>query len=216
MAAAEATALPGAKDFLLYAQSKGVEVFYVTNRKMVGYDGTKKNLAELGFPYVDEKHLLLRTGSSDKQERRDIVNKDYEVVMLLGDNLNDFDSIYRGKSVAERASATDAQADLWGTKFIMMPKTPPMASGKARFTVATGAPRRRKKTPCARTTCGSGMVCRPQGRKFYNHDIAIELRPGRFENPAGAGFLEGRPAYRHAPRRGERGGFPPRHAGDRR
>jgi len=121
MAAAEAKAMPGAKEFLNYAAAKGVEIFYVTNRKMVGYDGTKKNLAELGFPNVDEKHLLLRTDSSDKQARRDIVAKDYEIAFLMGDNLNDFSSVFAKKSVEERFVEADKVKVQWGNKFIMLP-----------------------------------------------------------------------------------------------
>ena len=75
MQAAQATAMPGALEFLKYAESRNVEIFYVTNRKMVGYEGTEKNLKALGFPNVDPKHLLLRTGSSDKQERRNMSKK---------------------------------------------------------------------------------------------------------------------------------------------
>ena len=121
MEAAEATAMPGAKEFLNYAAAKGVEVFYVTNRKMVGYEGTKKNLMALGFPNVDEKHLLLRTDSSDKQARRDMVTKDYEVALFLGDNLNDFTSNFRKKTVDERFVETDKIKDQWGTRFIVLP-----------------------------------------------------------------------------------------------
>ena len=121
MEAAEAIAMPGAKEFLNYAAAKGIEVFYVTNRKMVGYEGTKKNLMALGFPDVDEKHLLLRTDSSDKQARRDIVTKDYEVALLLGDNLNDFTSDFRKKSVEERFVETDKIKDQWGARFIVLP-----------------------------------------------------------------------------------------------
>jgi 5'-nucleotidase (lipoprotein e(P4) family) len=121
MEAAEATAMPGAKEFLNYVAAKGVEVFYVTNRKMVGYEGTKKNLMALGFPNVDEKHLLLRTDSSDKQARRDMVTKDYEVALVLGDNLNDFTSNFRKKTVDERFVETDKIKDQWGTRFIVLP-----------------------------------------------------------------------------------------------
>lgn len=121
MNAAEATAIPGALDFLNYAKSKGVEVFYVTNRKMVGFDGTMKNLKALGFPYADKKHMLLRTGSSDKQERRDIVTNDYSLVFLMGDNLNDFESVFAKKSIADRFVETDKIKDAWGRKFIVLP-----------------------------------------------------------------------------------------------
>ncbi len=121
MAAAKATAIPGALEFLNYAKDKNVEIFYVTNRKMVGYEGTEKNLKALGFPYVDKKHLLLRTDTSDKQPRRDIVTKDYEVAFLMGDNLNDFLSVFRKKSIADRFAETDKIKDLWGKKFIVLP-----------------------------------------------------------------------------------------------
>ena len=121
MAAAQATAIPGALEFLNYAKEKGVEIFYVTNRKMVGYDGTAKNLKALGFPDVDKKHLLLRTGSSDKQERRDIVAKDYEIAFLMGDNLNDFASVFAKKPVADRFAEVDKIKDTWGKKFIVLP-----------------------------------------------------------------------------------------------
>jgi 5'-nucleotidase (lipoprotein e(P4) family) len=121
MAAAQAKAMPGAAAFLNYAASKGVEVFYVTNRKMVGYEGTKKNLTDLGFPDVDEKHLLLRTDSSDKQARRDQVAAEYEVALLLGDNLNDFSSVFRNKGVEERFVETDKVKDQWGSSFIVLP-----------------------------------------------------------------------------------------------
>jgi 5'-nucleotidase (lipoprotein e(P4) family) len=121
MAAAEAKAIPGAAEFLNYANGRGVDVFYVTNRKMVGYEGTEKNLKALGFPNVDKKHLLLRTKSSDKQERRDLVAKDYAVALLLGDNLNDFLSVFAKKSIAERFTETDKIKGELGKKFIVFP-----------------------------------------------------------------------------------------------
>ena len=121
MAAAKARAIPGALEFLNHANSKNVEIFYVTNRKMVGYEGTEKNLKALGFPYVDKKHLLLRTDTSDKQPRRDMVEKDYTVAFLMGDNLNDFLSVFANKPIADRFAETDKIKDLWGRKFIVLP-----------------------------------------------------------------------------------------------
>jgi 5'-nucleotidase (lipoprotein e(P4) family) len=121
MAAAEARAIPGAKRFLDYAAAKGVEIFYIANRKLVGHEDTSKNLMDLGFPDVDEKHLLLRTDSSNKQARREMVASDYEVALLIGDNLNDFTSDFGGKDVAERFTATDVLKGQWGNRFIVVP-----------------------------------------------------------------------------------------------
>lgn len=121
MAAAEAKAVPGAVEFLNYASKKDVEVFYITNRKVIGFEGTKKNLKQLGFPNVDEKHLLLRTDTSNKQPRRDIVEKDYNIVFLMGDNLNDFLNIFAEESVEERFAETEKFKEMWGKKFIVLP-----------------------------------------------------------------------------------------------
>ena len=41
-------AVPGALDFLKYADSKGVKIFYVSNRKAIEKDGTVGNLKALG------------------------------------------------------------------------------------------------------------------------------------------------------------------------
>lgn len=121
MAAGQAKAIPGASEFLNYAKEKNVEIFYLTNRKMVGYEGTKKNLKMLGFPNVDKKHLLLRTDTSNKQPRRDIVAMEYEIAFLMGDNLNDFLTVFAHKSVDERFAEVEKLRPEWGTKFIVIP-----------------------------------------------------------------------------------------------
>lgn len=121
MDAAEAKAIPGAREFLNYAAQKGVEIFYITNRRTIGYNGTEKNLKELGFPNVDEKHLLLRTDTGNKQPRRDIVEKNYKIVFLMGDNLNDFLNVFAEKPIDERFAETDKLKEMWGKKFIVLP-----------------------------------------------------------------------------------------------
>ncbi|OEF96387.1 5'-nucleotidase, lipoprotein e(P4) family [Vulcanibacillus modesticaldus] len=121
MDAAEATAIPGAVEFLNYAAGKGVDIYYITNRKVVGKEGTLKNLKDLGFPQVDEEHLMLRTDTSSKTARRDAVDADHRIVLLMGDNLNDFSDVFKGKTIEERFAATDANKDLFGSKFIVLP-----------------------------------------------------------------------------------------------
>lgn len=59
--------IPGAVEFLNYAADKGVEVFYISNRKMVGFEGTLKNFKEKGFPFADEEYIMLRTAESSKK-----------------------------------------------------------------------------------------------------------------------------------------------------
>ncbi len=123
MKAQQAKAIPGAKAFLNYAKKKGVEVFYVTNRtKKDGYKVTINNLKKLKFPYVDKKHMLLKTTTSNKDARRKIVSKKYNIVLFLGDNLNDFTSNFSSrKSISERRNETDKIKSKFGKKFIVFP-----------------------------------------------------------------------------------------------
>ena len=121
VAAGKAKPMPGAIEFLNYAKQKGVEIFYISNIKMAFYEGTEKRMRELGLPNADKKHLLLRTKTSDKQARRDMVTKDFEIALLLGDNLNDFLSAFRKKPIEGRFAETDKVKDMWGKKFIVFP-----------------------------------------------------------------------------------------------
>ena len=47
----------------------------------------------------------------------------YHVIMLLGDNLNDFTQAFEKKPVDERKSETDKVRDDWGKKFIVLPNS---------------------------------------------------------------------------------------------
>ena len=116
-----AKALPGAVDFLNYVVSRGGDVFYLSNRKIKYKEGTMKNLKALGFPQVTDDRMLLREKTSDKEPRRAIVRKEHRIVLLMGDNLNDFDNIFREKNLDDRAAAVDQVKDQFGSKFIVLP-----------------------------------------------------------------------------------------------
>nr|MBC7612082.1 5'-nucleotidase, lipoprotein e(P4) family [Pseudopedobacter sp.] len=116
-----ATAVPGAVDFLKYVHAKGIEIFYISNRKTDEFTSTLKNLEKLGLPNADEEHILLFETNSPKEIRRQLVTKDHQVVMLLGDNLNDFTDVFEKKSIVERFQSTDNFRKVWGNKFIVLP-----------------------------------------------------------------------------------------------
>ncbi len=121
---AEATAIPGAVEFLNYATSRGVRVFYITNRKVAEKEGTATNLRKLGFPRVNDETLLVRTDtkSSSKEPRRQSVSSKYRVVLLMGDNLNDFSDVFENaKTVAGRMTVTDQNKAKFGSRFIVLP-----------------------------------------------------------------------------------------------
>jgi 5'-nucleotidase (lipoprotein e(P4) family) len=120
-AMAKADTVPGAPSFLKYAASKGIVVYYITNRSESERGTTLKNLQLYGFPYADNGHLLLRQTESSKEARRKQVAQDHDIVMLLGDNLADFSSLFDKKTVDERLQNTQQQAAQFGKLFIVLP-----------------------------------------------------------------------------------------------
>jgi acid phosphatase len=120
-----ATAIPGARAFLEYAVARGVEVFYVTNRRAHLEDDTRANLAAVGMPLDDDRDTVLMRDErpawspSDKSPRRRYVAADYRVVLMLGDNMGDFTDASSG-TVAERAAFAEQHRDWWGTRWITL------------------------------------------------------------------------------------------------
>lgn len=116
-----ATPLTGSQEFYQYAASKGVQVFYVTNRVEQERTGTLKNLKKYNFPIQSEAHLILRSKESSKENRRLDISKNYNIVLLLGDNLADFSNLFDKKSETERSAAVKNSASDFGKKFIIIP-----------------------------------------------------------------------------------------------
>lgn len=122
-AKAEARAYPGSVNFFNYVASKNVTVFYITNRDQNDKAGTLKNLQNLGYPFADEAHLMLRKDTSDKEARRLEVLENYDVILYLGDNLADFSKIFNKKPQAERNELVDQNSNQFGSRFIVLPNS---------------------------------------------------------------------------------------------
>lgn len=119
---AQAGAVPGAVAFLNYAARRGVKTFYITNRRQPEKAGTIKNLIGAGFPGVTEETVMIRDSSSpSKEPRREKVRAGYRIVMLVGDNLNDFNDDFSGKSIADRSAQVDSQWENFGARYIVIP-----------------------------------------------------------------------------------------------
>jgi 5'-nucleotidase (lipoprotein e(P4) family) len=118
----KAKAVPGAVEFLNYAVSRGVKIFYISNRDEVQKQATIDNLKSVGFNDVSPERVMLRiNGESPKGPRRDVVTKSHRIVLLMGDNLDDFSETFERQSIAERYSAADGFKELWGSRFIVLP-----------------------------------------------------------------------------------------------
>lgn len=116
---AEAEAIPGALAFYNYAASRGVEVFYISNRMVREQQKTIANLKKLGLPYADDTHVLLKEKSSGKESRREKVSASHEIVLLLGDNLSDFSDLFDRQGSQRRNVLADSMQGEFGTKFII-------------------------------------------------------------------------------------------------
>lgn len=117
----EAKPLPGAIEFLKYADSKGVEIFYISNRFETQKEATIRNLQAVGAPQADSKHVLLKQkNEKGKEKRREYVGKNYDIVLLFGDNLGDF-SGFDMLSSDDRIKAVDQQKNNFGKKLIVFP-----------------------------------------------------------------------------------------------
>ena len=122
-AKADAKPLLGSQAFFQYAASKGVEVFYITNRNVQDKAATMKNLKKYDYPFVDDTHMIVRTNESSKEARRQKLQETHEIVLLLGDNLSDFHMMFDKKTQEERLQNVKDNQALFGKRFIMFPNS---------------------------------------------------------------------------------------------
>ncbi|PWC47643.1 5-nucleotide phosphatase [Azospirillum sp. TSA6c] len=122
--AEKATAVPGAVKFTQYAESKGVKVFYVTNRNADQEEPTRRNAQALGFPMGGNVDTFLMSKEkpdwgSAKGTRRAYIAKEYRIVLLFGDNFGDFSDAYNG-SEADSLKAFEAAKEHFGRDWLML------------------------------------------------------------------------------------------------
>ena len=118
---AEAKPLPGAVEFTRYADSLGVEVFYVSNRTVQEMGPTIENMSAWGFVNADSTHMLLKETTSSKVERRAHIENEFEIILLVGDNLADLSGAYEKRGADFGFGTVDADRQLFGTKYIVLP-----------------------------------------------------------------------------------------------
>lgn len=120
-ALAKAEALPGAVEFTKYCESIGVEVFYISNRKTDESASTLKNLDSLGFAYARPENLYLKENESSKASRMRRVSDKFDIVMLIGDNLNDFSEVFEERGDDWGISLVEQYRNEFGSRYIILP-----------------------------------------------------------------------------------------------
>ncbi|HEY4359579.1 MAG TPA: HAD family acid phosphatase [Bryobacteraceae bacterium] len=141
VAQAQAKPLSGAVEFARYAHSRGVAVFYVTNRDASQKPATWSNLARAGFPLDRDLDTLYCAGErpawgKDKTTRRAEIARHYRILLLFGDDLNDFVS-GANASVADRRKLAEPYQDYWGSKWFILPNAMYGSWEKALYDPAT-------------------------------------------------------------------------------
>jgi len=132
----DASAVPGAVEFINEIRKKHVQVIFITNRacmkrgdsspECMQKSETIENLAKIGVRDVSPEQVLFtgeREGwSSDKKSRREFVAKKYRIVMLFGDDLGDFlPGVRANITPQERERLVEEHKKKWGTCWFMVP-----------------------------------------------------------------------------------------------
>jgi acid phosphatase len=118
----EARGIPGARAFIDAARAHNVEIFYITNREVSLEAATVANLQSLGI-IADAAHVLSRneepSWGSDKSSRRARIATSHRVLLVIGDDFNDF--VAARTSPAEREKLATEHAAWWGRRWFMLP-----------------------------------------------------------------------------------------------
>ena len=118
---AVADTVPGAVHFFQYAASKGIAIFYVSGRNENETASTLRNLQKYNFPDANKEHLLLTTTTSSKEPRREMIKKNYTIMMYVGDNANDLSTLFEKKNPDDRMKVADDYSMEFGKQFIILP-----------------------------------------------------------------------------------------------
>ena len=111
--------VPGARAFLDYAVAQNVAVFYYSARREKLRECTSRNMRELGLPLQEDSRLLLHNDTS-KSTYREMVARHYRILLLVGDNLEDFVEGSKSDPASRRELAL-SHADRWGRQWIVLP-----------------------------------------------------------------------------------------------
>jgi len=126
--------IPGAKAFIEAAEQLGVTAVYLSNRDEKLRNSTIAALRKNGLSLEGiDNRLLLKTTTSDKTERRKIVEGRFNALIYLGDNLRDFSEEFKApqlasnddagqmKAIADRADRVRRANYHWGNDWFILP-----------------------------------------------------------------------------------------------
>ena len=87
---------------------------------MENYEPTKANLISTGFPFDDQTIMLLRDKDGNKESRRKQLSS-HNILLLLGDNLSDFNELFYKESNESRIQGVNSLQQMFGDQYILFP-----------------------------------------------------------------------------------------------
>lgn len=116
----KAELVPGVLDFMSFLRDNSIKAIFISNRKDYLLKNTYNNLFKKGIELTDGDILL--DNNTSKSERRELTIE-YEVLLLIGDNLADFDTRFEEVlSIQERSQLVEKEfSSEFGNKFIILP-----------------------------------------------------------------------------------------------
>ncbi len=123
-----ARVIPGALAFAKAASAKGIRVIYLSNRAQDLNDDTLANLRALGFPIAGQDVFLglgtfvegCEQNGTEKTCRRQLVGRNYRVLMQFGDQLGDFVGVV-ANTPEGRSAAIQPYLDWIGERWFVLP-----------------------------------------------------------------------------------------------
>lgn len=117
--------IPGAKPFIKKLESLGIERVYITNRNETCHAQTLEALDRLGISVPPDQLLCSseETGTN-KTKRRELAESRFQVLFYVGDNLRDFDEVFRYNEqvgIDGRKKLVDERAEKFGRDWIILP-----------------------------------------------------------------------------------------------
>ncbi len=121
---AAAPALSGVVAFLDHAARRGVRIYYVSNRDAGEESATRANLKRIGARVPWAYDAVLMNGekpawTSDKTTRRAFVAATNRVLLIIGDDMNDFVPA-KPLTLAQRDALLEKYDAYWGERWILL------------------------------------------------------------------------------------------------
>jgi len=122
--------IPGAVEFIHHLQTLGIQPVFITNRNVRSQNETLAALERHGISVPTELLLCADVNTkSNKDSRRESIREKFDVLIYVGDNLRDFDNLFKDDEslgdpaarIDARKSSVDEHASKFGDEWILLP-----------------------------------------------------------------------------------------------